>query len=425
LRERASGDAAASSLSHWREAGLIAKRVLLLAAALVAGVPAAPIQAAPKGIERCDFNGSPKKLKVGASCLFAELPDPDPGNSEGAHPDSLIAHAGHIYVGTTSGFSSLFSPLPTPPSQIFVYQRTNGKLKEVVQVEGENLRRAHGVGGMAFDAKRRLYAAQGPQGQNAVLRFELPNGQPELYATLPPAPVPLPAQAPGCIPTPPPANQAGCGFPNDLDFDRAGNLYVTDSWRGAIYRVPPGGGTGTVYFQDPRLGGWRGAGVPPVLPGVNGIRVSPDGKSLYVTVTTSNVPPNVPFPSNGYLYKLPIQGQPNQAQLAAALDKPVASFGPDQPDGLAIGKSGKVYVVLGRSNQLAIVSPDGSIERFGSAFLANPSSVEFDHSDRSVFITNHDFTPPPPGQQPPPAKPFVVRMYVGDIEAERAEPRIP
>jgi DNA-binding beta-propeller fold protein YncE len=42
---------------------------------------------------------------------------------------------------------------------------------------------------------------------------------------------------------------------NDLAFDDAGNLYVTDSFAATIYRIPPGGGAPSVWFHDARLAG--------------------------------------------------------------------------------------------------------------------------------------------------------------------------
>jgi hypothetical protein len=53
---------------------------------------------------------------------------------------------------------------------------------------------------------------------------------------------------------------------NALTFDTAGNLYVSDSFQGIIWRTGPGGGAGTVWAQDPLL---IPNGVPPF--GANGI----------------------------------------------------------------------------------------------------------------------------------------------------------
>src|SRR5262249_21961222 len=53
---------------------------------------------------------------------------------------------------------------------------------------------------------------------------------------------------------------------NALTFDKAGNLYVSDSFQGIVWRTGPGGGAGTVWTQDPLL---TPNGVPPF--GANGI----------------------------------------------------------------------------------------------------------------------------------------------------------
>ena len=54
---------------------------------------------------------------------------------------------------------------------------------------------------------------------------------------------------------------------NDITFDRAGNVYVSDSAQGIIWKSPPNGGVATAWIDDPLL---RTAGVPPF--GANGLR---------------------------------------------------------------------------------------------------------------------------------------------------------
>jgi sugar lactone lactonase YvrE len=46
----------------------------------------------------------------------------------------------------------------------------------------------------------------------------------------------------------------GGGFANDLTFDAAGNLYVTDSWTPRILRLRAGGSVLEEWINDPRLG---------------------------------------------------------------------------------------------------------------------------------------------------------------------------
>jgi DNA-binding beta-propeller fold protein YncE len=78
---------------------------------------------------------------------------------------------------------------------------------------------------------------------------------------------------------------SGFPAPNAMVFDRAGNLYVSDSFQGAIYRIA--GATTCAapcavetFSHDPLL---ASAGTPPF--GANGLALSPDERVLYVANT--------------------------------------------------------------------------------------------------------------------------------------------
>lgn len=112
----------------------------------------------------------------------------------------------------------------------------------------------------AFGADGKLYVIEPFIG---VIRMSLnPNNDQSVYAPF--------------IPT-------GPSLLNDLAFDDAGNLYVTDSFAASIYRIPPGGGPPQAWFTDSRL-----AGDPAVPFGVNGIRINHDDGKMYVSVTAEN-----------------------------------------------------------------------------------------------------------------------------------------
>jgi len=71
--------------------------------------------------------------------------------------------------------------------------------------------------------------------------------------------------------------------PNAMVFDRAGNLYVSDSWQGAIFLVPPGCSSpciATTFKQDPLL---ATAGFPPF--GANGLAFNADQSVMYIANT--------------------------------------------------------------------------------------------------------------------------------------------
>jgi sugar lactone lactonase YvrE len=74
-------------------------------------------------------------------------------------------------------------------------------------------------------------------------------------------------------------------MPNDLDFDRRGNLYVTDTIMGAVWRIGSdyrSGRSVDLWFQDALLQA-SGPLNPDVDLGANGIAI--DGRDMYVAVT--------------------------------------------------------------------------------------------------------------------------------------------
>lgn len=182
---------------------------------------------------------------------------------------------------------------------------------------------------------------------------------------------------------------AGPSLLNDLAFDDDGNLYVTDSFAATIYRIPAGGGAPAAWFTDPRL-----AGDPAVPFGVNGIRFDKEKKNVYVTVTVEN------GTLNGIIYKLPAVANPSAASLVE-FHRYTLAMGLPAPDGIAFGKSGKLYVALAGTSQISVLRPDGSEEvRYSGPAAnpggspnpmpwANPANIAFDKKTGSILVTNH------------------------------------
>lgn len=66
------------------------------------------------------------------------------------------------------------------------------------------------------------------------------------------------------------------------------------------------------------------------------------------------------------------------------------------PDGVAFGRSGKLYVALAGSSKISVLRPDGSQETVYSGPAANPTTpwanpanIAFDVHTRSLLVTNH------------------------------------
>jgi sugar lactone lactonase YvrE len=69
---------------------------------------------------------------------------------------------------------------------------------------------------------------------------------------------------------------------NALTFDTAGNGYLSDSFNGVIWKIPPNGGTATPWSSGPLLG--PGTGLTPPF-GANGVEFNNDHSALFVADT--------------------------------------------------------------------------------------------------------------------------------------------
>jgi len=97
----------------------------------------------------------------------------------------------------------------------------------------------------------------------------------------------------------------GFQAPNGIAQDRHRNLYVSDSFQGAIYKAAPDGSSDRIWFQDPRL--MPQGGNPPF--GANGVAFDRNQRFLYVATT-----------SDDKIYRIPVlkDGSPGAMQLFAS-----------------------------------------------------------------------------------------------------------
>jgi hypothetical protein len=177
-----------------------------------------------------------------------------------------------------------------------------------------------------------------------------------------------------------------------------GSLYVTDYQQAVIWRVPPHGGAPQVWLADPRLDG--------NMFGTAGIELASDRRTLLFTQASSAglgglqlrsgssslpLPPSpVPSslnPTTGKLYAVTIQADGRPGPLRQLWESRPA----EAPDGLAIARSGDVYIALPgpTANQIVELDPSGrEIARFPSkpATGADGSSVPFDAPSSVMFL---------------------------------------
>jgi sugar lactone lactonase YvrE len=298
--------------------------------------------------------------------VFARVPSP--GQPE---PVAIGSHR-RVFVGTNQQGKGGADA----PSKIFVYSR-RGHLRRGFELEGQDLDSEHGIQGLAFDGRRRLYALD-RSAEPRVVRINLPTGVQRTYARFRDVPS---CRASGrdrnCSATAGDAEAA----PDYATFARGGRLYVTDIEQALIWRVPGGGGRPRVWFTDPRLEN---------IFGPNGIQFMANGRTLLFAVTAQG--PSAGDPTEGALFKLGVRPDGTAGRLRRFwTSRPF-----DGPDGFAIGRSGRVYLALAGANQLVVISPHGEeIARVPATPLENeamevpmdgPASAAF--LGRRLLVTN-------------------------------------
>jgi DNA-binding beta-propeller fold protein YncE len=296
-------------------------------------------------------------------------------------PEGIAADAhGHIYVSTF-----IF-----PPDSSFIVKLGHG---------GHELQRTSPLGvpllGLAFNADGDLFAADFGNGKILKIADGDLSNAPIDYATLPCC-----AYLPG-FPPPFPKDTAS---PNALVFDGDGSLLVSDSFQGAIFRVPVGGcptplWCGSTVAQDTKL---ATAGFPPF--GANGLALR--GGALYVANT-----------GNDTILRLPLSGG-----TATSVDDWAQSI--NGADGIAFDHSGRLWVCANQADELVVLK---EIDTEANNVLVKVGKVLFKVGDFEGLVG-------PPGAQRPkgflfPAslvivghKVFVTNLALGLTPAEGDEP---
>ena len=281
----------------------------------------------------------------GSVDLFAVLP---PGSTG---PEGLaVGPDGNVYV-TTFGFNAA-GPV-AGLGQLYVFGQ-NGKLIRQVSIAGSS---SHLLGIGFHPTTHALLVID--FGNAKVLNVNPNTGASSVFMT---------------VPTPP----ASTGL-NALTFDKAGSVYVSDSFNGVVWKTGPsgsGGGNATAWVTDPLL---ATTGVPPF--GANGLGFNKAGDTLFVANT-----------GNDTIVKIPVNGgSPGKPEVF------VNSI--NGADGLVLDSDDNLWVVANQADEIVVVDPTGkAIAKLGDfngvdktgvpQGLLFPASPDFSKDGNFLYISN-------------------------------------
>jgi sugar lactone lactonase YvrE len=235
---------------------------------------------------------------------FATLP------SGATTPEGItVDTAGNVYV-TTFGFPESG---PSATGQLVVFS-PNGKLLRQLVVSGAS---PHLLGLAFHPTTGELLVLD--FGAGKVLRVDPATGTATLFSDI------------GAV------SSSGPGI-NALAFDSLGNVYVSDSFQGIIWRIPAAGGVATPWVTHPLL---TTSGKPPF--GANGLAFNNAGTALFVANT-----------GDDSVVEIPVSG-------GVAGTPAVLAYGINGADGLIIDASDNIWVCANQSDEIVVLDPSGKV----------------------------------------------------------------
>ena len=192
-------------------------------------------------------------------------------------------------------------------------------------------------------------------GAQKVLRVDPTSGSSSVFATVP-----------------------GTAGINALTFDSAGNVYVSDSFQGIIWRIDMNGGVPTPWVTDPSL---STKGTPPF--GANGLAFNNKQTALFVANTGNDTVVKIPVSTSGGSL---VPGTPE-----------VFVNSINGADGLIIDEQDNIWVCANQSDEIVVIDKTGrviaklgdfgGIDPHGAAIgLLFPASLAF--SGEFLYVTN-------------------------------------
>lgn len=186
----------------------------------------------------------------------------------------------------------------------------------------------------------------------------------------------------------------GARVPNAMVFDSYGNLYVSDSFQGAIFRIDDAARCSITcsinpISRDPLL---ATAGFPPF--GANGLALSRDEKTLFIANT-----------GDDRILKLDLTMRPPSMNAVSVFAESI-----NGADGIAFDKHGRLWVAANQADEVVALNANGRVV----AKLGDFEGIRNDGSPRgllfpaSLVIVDDDM--------------FVTNLAVPLTDAEGDEP---
>jgi sugar lactone lactonase YvrE len=129
----------------------------------------------------------------------------------------------------------------------------------------------------------------------------------------------------------------GAAGPNALAFDHNGNVYISDSFQGVIWRTGPQGGAASAWAQSTLL---TTTGVPGF--GANGLEFNKHETALFVANTGDDSIVRIPANGDG------TAGDPN-----------VLVYSVNGADGLTIDEHDNIWIAANQSDEIVVIDSTG------------------------------------------------------------------
>lgn len=179
---------------------------------------------------------------------------------------------------------------------------------------------------------------------------------------------------------------------NALTFDPAGNGYVSDSFNGVIWQVPPHGGSYTAWSSSPLFS--PGTGLTPPF-GANGVEFNNKHTVMYVANTAFH-----------QIIQIPVTLKHGTAVAGTAS---ILITGINAPDGILVDRNDNIWICANQEDEIVVVDPKAKnpitgatvpkvIAKLGDFYgidrngipqgLLFPASPAFSQDGRTLYVSN-------------------------------------